>query len=208
MREFLLYSRQGRTDSQWSSLHDAGRLDIAYECIITSLFLSHGLRRDVTFNTILNGPPNPPLHVQIDGASLYDVRTDLETWYAIFKKILSGKMHPGITVDKTSFETLLKTKAQTAHIYILEEGGRDVTDLIFDKNPLFVLGDHVGLPKKVETYALRFGEKISLGRTPYLAASCINILNYLLDRQQKPAASSYFPTELEEVGNTETTPQS
>ena len=162
------------------SLHDAGRLDIAYECIITSLFLSHGLRRDVTFNAVLNGPPNPPRHLQIDGGALYDVRTNLETWYAIFKKVLDGKAHPGITVTKTSFETLLKTKAQNAHVYVLEEGGKDVADIKFDKNPLFVLGDHVGLPKKAEAFALRFGEKISLGRTPYLAASCINILNYLL----------------------------
>jgi len=55
-----------------------------------------------------------------------------------------------------------------------------------------VLGDHVGLPKKAEAFALRFGEKISLGRTPYLAASCINILNYLLDRQQKPSTLDPF----------------
>ena len=47
------------------------------------------------------------------------------------------------------------------------------------------LGDHVGLPKKAETFALRYGEKISLGKQPYLAASCITIINYLLDRQAK-----------------------
>ncbi len=206
MREFLLYSRLGKTDSHWSSLHDAGRLDIVYECIVTSMFLSHGLRRDVTFNAILNGPPNPPLHMQIDGATLFDVRTDLETWYAIFKKILNSKPHPGITTSKTSFESLLKTKAQTAHVYVLEEGGKDVANIQFDRNPLFILGDHVGLPKKAETYALRFGEKISLGRTPYLAASCINILNYLLDRQQKPPAPDAFAPEADV--DTETNPQS
>jgi tRNA pseudouridine-54 N-methylase len=43
----------------------------------------------------------------------------------------------------------------------------------------------VGLPKKAEAFALRFGEKISLGKTPYLAASCVNVINYLLDVQQK-----------------------
>jgi tRNA pseudouridine-54 N-methylase len=48
-----------------------------------------------------------------------------------------------------------------------------------------VLGDHVGLPKKAEIFALRFGEKISLGKQPYLAASCITVINYLLDCQVK-----------------------
>jgi tRNA (pseudouridine54-N1)-methyltransferase len=164
-------------------LHDAGRLDIAYECIVASLFLSHGLRRDVTFHAILNGPPTPPLHLRINGAELHDVRTDIDTWKNILKKTLSGKTHPGITTTKTSFEALLKTKAETAHVYVLEETGKDITASPLNENPIFVLGDHVGLPKKAENFALRFGEKISLGKQPYLAASCITVLNYLLDRR-------------------------
>ena len=99
--------------------------------------------------------------------------------------MLSGKTHPGITLSKNSFEAILKTKAETAQIYVLEEGGKDVAEIELDQNPVFVLGDHVGLPKKVESFALRFGEKISLGKQPYLAASCITVLNYLLDRQEK-----------------------
>ncbi|MGF3522773.1 MAG: tRNA (pseudouridine(54)-N(1))-methyltransferase TrmY [Candidatus Bathyarchaeia archaeon] len=185
LREFLLYSRLGKTDAHWLNMHDAGRLDIVYECIISSLFLSHGIRRDVTFNAVLNGPPAPPLHLQISGVHLYDVRTDIGTWEVILKKALGGKTHPGVTVNKTSFEALLKAKAETAPIYVLEEGGKNVAEVEVKPNSVFVLGDHVGLPKKVEKFALRFGEKISLGKTPYLAASCITIINYLLDTQSK-----------------------
>ena len=175
----------GKTDQNFSSLHDAGRLDIVHECIVSSLFLSHGLRRDVTFHAILNGPPTPPLHIQISGEKLYDVRTDMETWQQILKKTLAGKTHPGITKDKTGFETLLKNKAKTHQVYVLEEDGKDISGVTVPENSLFVLGDHVGLPKKAEDFALRFGEKISLGKTPYLAASCITVINYQLDRQAK-----------------------
>ncbi len=184
-REFVLFSRLGKTDSNFTSLHEAGRLDIVHECIVGSLFLSHGLRRDVTFHAILNGPPNPPQHIQINGETLYDVRTDMETWQQILKKTLAGKPHPGISKDKTAFENLLKTKAQTHQIYVLEEDGKNVSEVTFSDNCLFVLGDHVGLPRKAEDFALRFGEKVSLGKTPYLAASCITIINYTLDRQAK-----------------------
>jgi len=186
-REFILFSRIGQTDPNFSSLHDAGRLDIAHECIVSSLFLSHGLRRDVTFHAILNGPPNPPVHIKIDGETLYDVRTDMETWQGILKKTLAGKQHPGISKDKTSFEALLKSKAETGtcSIYVLEEGGKDLRDVEFGENPVFVLGDHVGMPKKTEAFALRFGEKISLGKTPYLATSCITVINYTLDQKTK-----------------------
>ena len=184
-REFILFSRLGKTSAAFRNLHDAGRLDIVHECIVASLFLSHGLRKNVVFHTILNGPPNPPLHIEINGDRLYDVRTDVDTWYRILKKVISGKTHPGITTNKTSFEALLKAKAETASIYVLEEGGKDIAETTFPENCVFVLGDHVGLPKKAETFALRYGEKISLGKQPYLAASCITILNYLLDRQVK-----------------------
>jgi tRNA (pseudouridine54-N1)-methyltransferase len=185
MREFLLYSRLGRTEPYWNNLHDAGRLDIVYECIVTSVFLSHGLRRDVTFNAVLNGPPNPPMHLHINGAELYDVRTDIDTWNLILKKVVNGKSHPGVKTAKTSFEALLKAKAETHSVYVLEEGGKNVQDIEFPPNPLFILGDHVGLPKNAERFALRYGEKISLGKQPYLAASCITVLNYLIDNQQK-----------------------
>ena len=184
-REFILFSRIGQTDSNFHSLHDAGRLDIVHECIVSSLFLSHGLRRDVIFHAILNGPPIPPVHIQIDGETLYDVRTDMDTWQAILKKTLQGKPHPGITKDKTSFEALVKTRAQTRKIYVLEEDGKDINEIELEENSLFILGDHVGLPKKAEVFAQRFGEKISLGKKPYLAASCITIINYTLDQQTK-----------------------
>jgi tRNA (pseudouridine54-N1)-methyltransferase len=183
MREFILYSRLGRTDTNWLNLHDAGRLDIAYECTIASLFLSHAIRKDTTLHTILNGPPKPPLHLKIEGETLHDVRTDQQTWQQILKKTLSGKAHPGITLTKTSFEALLKAKASESQILVLEEGGKNISTVEMGDKPLFILGDHVGLPKKAEGFALRYGLKISLGRQPYLAATCITILNYLLDRK-------------------------
>ena len=186
MQDYILYSRTGRTDQNWINLHDAGRLDIVYECIVASLFLSHGIRKNVIFHAVLNGPPSPPVHIEVRGDRLHDARTDLNTWQNIIKKTLAGRSHPGVEASKTGFEALLKAKAEMACVYVLEEGGTDVTQVDFHENPVFVLGDHVGLPKKAEVFALRHGEKISLGKQPYLAASCITVLNYLLDRRVKP----------------------
>ena len=181
-REFVLFSRLGRTDSRFTNLREAGRLDIVYECIEASLFVSHGIRRNVILHILLNGPPNPPLHLKIDGGLLTDVRTDQDTWTTILKKVLSGHHHPGISIVKNGFEPLIKQKAKSSHIYILEEGGKDISETKIAGDPVFVLGDHVGLPRKVEGFALRYGVKFSLGKQRYLAGSCITILNYLLDR--------------------------
>jgi tRNA (pseudouridine54-N1)-methyltransferase len=184
MREFILFSRKGQTDSNFVNLHDAGRLDVVHECIVASFFLSHGLRRNVVFNALLSGPSRPPLNMRLDGQTLYDVRTDQKTWEQILRKILSGGKHPGISLQKTSFEALLKEKASHATILVLEEGGKDIASSDLDKDSVFVLGDHVGLPKNVENFALRYGQKVSLGKQPYLAASCVTILNYMMDRKK------------------------
>jgi len=184
MREFILYSRKGYTGSSFDNLRDAGRLDVVHECVVASLFLSHGLRRNVAFNAILSGPPNPPLHLKVDGQTLYDVRTDQKTWEDIIRKVLSGGNHPGISLQKTSFEALLKEKAEGGRIFVLEEGGKDIEVVEMDDRPVFVLGDHIGLPKTVESFALRYGEKVSLGKQPYLAASCITILNFMMDKRK------------------------
>jgi tRNA (pseudouridine54-N1)-methyltransferase len=132
---------------------------------------------------MLNGPPKPPLHLKIDGSLLTDVRTDQDTWAVILKKVLSGRSHPGISVTKSGFEPLIREKAKSSQIYVLEEGGKDISEINIGRNPVFVLGDHVGLPKRVEDFALRYGAKFSLGKQRYLAASCITILHYLLDRE-------------------------
>ena len=110
-----------------------------------------------------------------------------QTWIhaQILRKVIAGKSHPGISVDRTGFEALLKREAQSRIAYVLEEGGKNIAEIELADNAVFVLGDHVGLPKKAEPFALRFGEKISLGKQPYLAASCITIINYLLDCKAK-----------------------
>jgi tRNA (pseudouridine54-N1)-methyltransferase len=181
MREYVLFSRTGQTDSCFVNLHKAGRLDIVYECILASLFQSHSIRKDVAFHAILNGQPNPPLHLRIDGGTLHDVRTDQETWTKILKNVLERRPHPGITVEPIGYETLIKAKAKDSAIYVLEERGKDIDETEIEKDSLFVLGDYIGLPKVTEKFTLRYGEKISLGKQQYLAAQCITILNYLLD---------------------------
>ena len=183
LREFILYSRKGRTSPRFRNLREAGRLDVVQECIVASLFLSHGIRKNVIFHAVLYGSPSPPLHLKIDGATLRDVRTDQRTWEEIFRRVLSGKSHPGISISKQGFEAVLKAKSEEAEIYVLEEGGTDISKVEFGEHPIFVLGDHIGLPKKVEGFALRYGQKVSLGKHRYLAASCITIINYILDRE-------------------------
>jgi tRNA (pseudouridine54-N1)-methyltransferase len=181
MREFILYSRTGRTDSKFHNLREAGRLDVVYQCILMSLFMSHAIRRDVVFHAILGGSPAPPLELTVDGRILKDVRLDERTWEDLLRNVLSGRAHPGIHVKKNSLQQLVKEKR---NIFILEESGENIKSIDLGENPVFILGDQVGLPKKDEEFALRYGKKVSLGGRVYLASACIGNINYILDLRE------------------------
>ena len=183
MREFVVYSRTGKTSSKFKNLRDGGRLDLIYQCILMSLFRSHGIRKDVVFHGILNGAPKPPLELVVDGATLRNVRTDEDTWEDIIRKVLSGDSHPGIRIKKNSLQRLIKDKK---NVFVLEESGEDIKTIDLGLNPIFVLGDHVGLPRKEEKFVLRYAKKVSLGKIAYLSAACIANINYILDLREIP----------------------
>lgn len=68
MRHFVYFSAKGVTSGKAISggdLMKAGRLDIAIHSFIQAVFLSHGLREDVTFHFVLYGMPDPPKHIEI-----------------------------------------------------------------------------------------------------------------------------------------------
>jgi len=183
MRHFLILSRTGHTSGNFKSLREAGRLDIIAHCLTSSFFLSHAFRKDAIIHICLTGPPNPPLYIKVESSKVHDVRCDEKTWEEILKKVLSGKPHPGFQIQKKSFQEAVKELSkEIKNIYILEEKGQPIEQLELQEDNLFILGDQVGLPKKDETFALRYGKKISLGKKVYLAADCITIINYILDK--------------------------
>ncbi len=190
MREFVLFSRRGWTEGSFRSLREAGRLDVVYQCLLTGLFTSGAIRRDVVFHVVLGGPPRPPVRLTVDGRSLRDVRTDERSWETILRKVLSGGVHAGISVGKESLQELTGRKE---NVFVLEEKGADVWKVRFGEHPVFVLGDQVGLPKKDEGFVLRRGRKISLGTKPYLAATCVDIINYIMDLQHGVEGKGLFP---------------
>jgi tRNA (pseudouridine54-N1)-methyltransferase len=189
MRTFVLYARKARTDSNFklNDLISAGRLDLVCRCISSALWLSHKAREDARIFVVLNGPPKPPVTICFQGSEYSTVYVDEITNAKWVKKILSmnfGKEWlevEGTKVARKSFQEVLTELGEKN--YVLHEKGEFIENLKLNKNPIIVLGDQVGLPDKEERFALRNGEKISLGKNIYLASSCISILNWICDKQ-------------------------
>ncbi len=182
MREFLLCSRTGRTDGNFRSLVDAGRLDVVYQCILTSIFKSQAHRKDVVFHAVLGGAPRPPVHIAVSGAELRDAKVDERSWEGILRKVLSGGEHPGVTMDTSPLQGLVKERHEMGYrIFMLNDRGEPFGKAELGDDNLFVLGDQVGLSRNDEGFVLRYGRSLSIGREKYLAATCIDVINYLMD---------------------------
>ncbi|MBN2203275.1 MAG: tRNA (pseudouridine(54)-N(1))-methyltransferase TrmY [Candidatus Aenigmarchaeota archaeon] len=189
MRSFLLYSRKGRTDSKFEEekLVEAGRMDLVCRCIPAALWISHKARDDTKLFVNLNGPPRAPTTICFDGSKLVKVYVDEKMNARWIKKLLEAKYGKdwldvkGSLVAKKSFQDIIKeTKS---NVYVLHEKGTPIEDVELKENPMFVMGDQIGLPGKEEGFALRKGEKISIGKNAYLVSNCIANLNWVCDQR-------------------------
>jgi len=190
MRTFVLYSR-ARSDGNFKPADLSGsgrRMDLVCRCVTAAIWLSHKLRQDVEFIASLNGPAKPPAAVRFFGGNLRRLSPDERSVGAWLKKALSAKrssewasLWNGIGYCSKSFQALIDELADRP-IYVLHEKGQPIEQIEFEQDPVFVLGDHLGIPKKEESYALRRGQKISLGRMSYLASQCIAVINWWLDQ--------------------------
>src|SRR3989344_2392312 len=191
MRSFILYSH-ARTDASWN-IEDmpssGGRMDLVARCVSASLWLSYTIRRDTEFIAVLNGAPSPPIAMKFSGERLKNVSPDERSVGLWLKKVLAQNVEkdwieifPGIFAAQKSFQEIVK-EYKEQKIFILHEKGEPIQEQKFSKeeNLVFILGDNVGIPAKDEKFALRHGEKISLGKTSYVASACINVVNWIAD---------------------------
>ncbi len=193
MRAFLVVGNKAVTKP--FSLKDlagsAGRMDIICRCIAQALFISHGIRKDVEVYVLLLGKPDPPKALKIVGSEVRYMAPDERNVGGIIRKALSLKVSrewkistPGVYISRKELKDLLDDLSKKYNIFYLREDGIDIRDVVCKlKNPLFVLGDHMGLSKKDEEIVLEYAEKIiSLSRLSLQADQCIVIVHYELDR--------------------------
>ena len=59
----------------------------------------------------------------------------------------------------------------------------DIREYKFNKDPTFIFGDYIGMPRKTEKLLERLGaKKVSLGPQMLFASNCITIVHNELDR--------------------------
>ncbi len=166
----------------------AGRMDIVCRFISQSLFISHGIRRNVAVYVVLKGPPDPCKTLKISGNEVRYLSPDERNIAGMINKALSAevdrewnKVSHGVYISRMDLASLLE-RIGNRNIYYLKESGEDISGMKIS-SPAFIIGDHMGLTKEDEEIVAGKVEKtISLGEMSYQADQCVTILNYLIDR--------------------------
>ncbi len=212
MREFIYYSRTAPTSGSYISedLQRSGRIDIAIHTVIATFFLSHKIRIDTKLHLCFAGPPDPPKHLELKPVT--EGKTGIDKIY-LAKKDVSGvlkkmlykyregekrEVFPGFWIEKKGFLEIVKDLAeQGRNLYILDPKGEDIRTAEIKENPIFILGDHKGLPLKELKRLKTLCNSVTIGPKVYFASQTLAIVNNELDRRESEGRLSISTEENE-----------
>ncbi len=191
MKSFIIIGHKAATAP--FSLNDlpgaAGRMDILCRCVNAALFLSHDLRRDVRVYLVLKGEPDPPKLIRFDGSGVRYLSPDERSAASLIRKALEKSVQgfwtestPGVSIRRGELGDLLGELNK--RIIYRREDGEDIRRKEFE-DPLFVLGDHLGMTEEEEKLIGGYEHEIvSVGPLSLHADHCIVLLHNEMDRQE------------------------
>lgn len=199
MRTFILRARQGSTRWQDWQKRIGGKThaEIIAHCIMNAFFVANGFREDVVVHLILDSTPDFPRTIQLSGNNgLSFTGFHEEAILGVIENALKVGEHleknetcsvaPGLQISAFGFEKLLNPLVETAAVYLLDPKGEEIRTTALDSNPVFVLSDHLALPKNSIKGLKRRGLKaLSVGRKMLFASQCVTILHYEMDRFER-----------------------
>lgn len=199
MREFLYYSRSAPTVGSGvkDDLMDSGRLDIAIHTIIAAFFLSHSFREDVKLHLVFAGAPDPQKHLELKPVTEGETGVDkiylskkniagvIKRMLYKYKPGMKNEVYPGYWIEKKGFiEVAKELKKEGKELYILDGSGEDIRKVKIGENPVFILGDHLGLPNKELKRLKEICTPVSIGKRTYFASQVVSIVNNEIDRRE------------------------
>lgn len=195
MRTFVIRARKGTTRAEKIRSMVGGKqhLEVIAHCIINAFFISNDFRNDVEVYIVLDSAEDFPRTIKLssnEGLSIAGFHENavldiLE--YALknasdLKKDEMRDISPGIKIIGYGFEKLMSNLLEHRAIYLLEPKGKNIRDAGIDSNPVFVLSDHIPLPKNIiKSFKRRGLQSISLGKKMLFASQVVTILHYEMD---------------------------
>ncbi|MFA5862222.1 MAG: tRNA (pseudouridine(54)-N(1))-methyltransferase TrmY [Candidatus Thermoplasmatota archaeon] len=194
MRRFLVVGHKAASAPGFSHKDlsgSGGRIDVLARCLPAAFLVSHGLRPGVELLTLHLGPPAAPKAVRVRSATLKHLNPDERTTALLLDKALSmpttgpvwQESTPGVSVAVLSFKELLDVVPPSG-LFLMDEGGDDISKVDVPADATFVLGDHLGFtPDELTELDRRGARHVCLGPVSLQADQCIVVLHNHLDRR-------------------------
>jgi len=167
----------------------AGRIDVLCRALGASLFLSHGIRRDVETTLVLQDR----VQIRVEGERVKRLNPDERSTAALLKRALESlddrevQSTPGIFVSRRTLADVLDRLYQLeASPIVLHEAGRPAEAYPFPRDPAFILSDHLDFTEQEED-VLADLPRVSLGSQALHTSQAITITHYLLDQREQDA---------------------
>lgn len=199
IRTFIIRARRGTT--RWeliqSTIGTTQHIEVVAHSIINAFFVSNGFREDVEVYVVLDSSEDFPRTIKLSGGEGLSIAGFHEQ--AVLELIEQAlKMGQGLQKDETrmisqgvqisayGFEKLVKSLIENRPIYLLDRKGVDIRTIELETDPIFILSDHLAMPKNnIKSLKRRGLKTISLGKKMLFASQCVVLINHELDRSSE-----------------------
>jgi tRNA (pseudouridine54-N1)-methyltransferase len=196
MRTFIIRARKGTT--RWERLRSqvgsGDHFEVVAHTVMNAFFVSNGFRDDVEVYIVLDSTEDFPRTIHLSGskglsiagfhedAVLTLVEKALKDGQGL-QKDETRQIAPGLAISGFGFEKLVNQLVETRPVYLMDRKGDDIREVTFPDDPVFVLSDHLAMPKNNVKGMQRRGVKtISLGRKMLFASQVVVLLHHEIDR--------------------------
>lgn len=196
MPTFVLRAHAAPVDPQ-RFLAEAGEgahVEYIAQVIQAGLFISKGHREDACLIVVMENSKDYSRAITLRGDAIGDLGGLTEQ--AILARLAeclrvgqglgkeqSVETPEGIVVSATSFEHIARAYLADHEVYLLDRKGTDLRETPMSEPAVFLLTDHVPMPKNLHKSLVRQGAKrVSLGPVMLQASQCVVLVQNEFDR--------------------------
>ncbi len=199
MRTFVIRARKGtvKAEKVCSQVGSGQHFEIIAHTLANAFYISKNIRSDVEVYVVLDSTPDFPRTLVFssnDGLSfpgfheqaILDVISSALARGINVTKGLIKTIEPGIKMCGFGFDTLMKGLQEQSPVYLLDKKGADIRSITVEQQGIFVLSDHLPMPKNsIKGLERRGLTKINLGPKMLFASQCVVLVHNELDRQSE-----------------------
>lgn len=194
MRTFIIRARKGcaRPAPQRSKAGKKDHIEILAHCVLNAFFVSRGFRDAVTVYLVFDSSEDFPRTLKLSQSLSLDGFHE-DAVISVIEKALKEAQNlkknetqsiaEGLEISGFGFDKLVAALKETHTLYLLSPKGDNIETVRSEKNPVFILSDHLVLPKKsIKSLKNQGVTSLSLGKQMLFASQCITIIHYELDQ--------------------------